>query len=90
MSVIILFGHGMNGVVADALNAFDLGEQVTYRKAGIIRHEEIGESPYLNFTPMLRTPDGIVVAYHGDEPTNEEIDEAIIAAKQKYPWKFIH
>lgn len=89
MAVFILFGHEMNGDVADPTTAIDIGKQVSYRASGLFTAGNEERSPCLNFFPILRTSDGATIAYHGEEPTQAEIDEALSAARSKYPWKFI-
>lgn len=88
MSVIIMFGHGMNGDVADSFKVINLGRQVTYSELGIVRGRSEVDYPYLNFTPIQCTPDNAIIVCHGDLPTQDQISEAVRMARISHTWKF--
>ncbi|WP_302421222.1 hypothetical protein [uncultured Citrobacter sp.] len=88
MSAFILFDKNDNTVVTDLSYAVEFLGVVYYRPDGIFERNGSADRDYHRFYTIQCSLDGVTIAFSGEKPTQEEIDDAVRNARITHPWKF--
>lgn len=88
MSAFILIDKSNNTVVTDLSYAVEFLGVVYYRPEGFFDRNGSANRDYLRFSVIQCSLDGVTIAFTGDKPTQEEIDDAVRDARITHPWKF--